>query len=81
MNVRVRLPKIGDTSEYVVVLEVLCGEGDLVTADEPILLVETDKAQVEVVAGSAGRVAEVLAVVGSEIAVGEDIFVIEVVDG
>ena len=47
--------------------EVLCGVGDAVKRDEPVVVVETDKVSVDIRADRDGVVAAVLAVEGDEV--------------
>ena len=56
-SVEVRLPDIGDAGE-VVVIELGAGVGDTVTAEQMLLVVESDKASMDIVAPADGVVAE-----------------------
>ena len=51
--------------------EVLCGVGDAVKRDEPVVVVETDKVSVDIRASRDGVVAAVLAVEGDEVSEGQ----------
>ena len=51
--------------------------GDEVTAEQPLLLVESDKASVEVPSPVAGKVAELLVNAGDTVINGQDFVVIE----
>jgi len=75
------LPRLADTTDEVVVLEWLVNVGDAVTAGQPLLEVETDKAQTEVVAPYAGVVAQIKAQVDDLCQTGTVVCTIEVEDG
>ena len=69
------LPDLGvDTAE---ISEWLVKEGDTVTAEQPLVLVESDKASVEVPSPVAGKVAELLVNAGDTVINGQDFVVIE----
>jgi pyruvate/2-oxoglutarate dehydrogenase complex dihydrolipoamide acyltransferase (E2) component len=72
-----KMPKLGDAVDTVVVLEVLVAPGDRVSEGQSLLVVETDKAKLEVPAPFAGRVIEVAVAVGDEISVGVPTVAIE----
>lgn len=77
MKVTVKMPRAADTVDEVVVMEWVVAEGVQVSAGEPILRVETDKALVEVPAPIAGFLAARLVSVDDEIVTGTPIAVIE----
>lgn len=66
----VPLARLGETVDQVVVLEWFVDEGDAVAVGDPLLLVETDKVEVEVAAPAAGVVAACLVAEGDEVATG-----------
>lgn len=69
------LPDLGvDTAE---ISEWLVKEGDTVTAEQPLVLVESDKASVEVPSPVAGKVVELLVNPGDTVTNGQDFIVIE----
>lgn len=69
------LPDLGvETAE---VSEWLVKVGDDVTADQPLVLVESDKASVEVPAPTAGKVVELLVNAGDKVSNGQNFVVIE----
>ena len=72
-----KLPRLGDTADEVVVLELLARVGDRVAANDPVLRVETSKVDAEVVSPVAGTVVELLVDAGDEVAVGAPIIVVE----
>jgi len=71
------LPKWGLTMDAVV-LEWRKREGDLIHASEPLVVVETDKANAEVEAPVSGRLTRIIAPVGAEVAPGDVLGEIEV---
>lgn len=73
----VKLPKLGDTAEEVLVLEWKVAVGDSVTEGESLMLVETDKVEAEVPAPVGGVVAELRVSEDDEVGVGEAICVID----
>jgi len=74
----VELPDIGDYKD-VPVVEVLVKPGDAVTADQPLIVLESDKATIEVPSPFAGKVVELLVEVGKKVSKGVPVIVIEAV--
>lgn len=72
-----KLPKVADSVDEVIVSEVLVQAGDPVTTGQALILVETDKAQVEVPSPVAGTLVEVLVGVDSEIQTGTRVAIVE----
>ena len=69
------LPDLGvDTAE---ISEWLVKEGDTVTAEQPLVLVESDKASVEVPAPVSGKIVKFLVNAGDTVSNGQDFVVIE----
>lgn len=68
------LPDLGVDEAQVA--EIMVSEGDIVTADQSILLIESDKASVEVPAPEAGRIEKILVKAGDMVANGQDFIVI-----
>jgi pyruvate dehydrogenase E2 component (dihydrolipoamide acetyltransferase) len=62
----VRIPDIGDVDE-VEVIEICVAVGDTVGEDDPLIVIESDKASMDVPAGMAGRVASVDVAVGDQV--------------
>jgi len=73
---KVVIPDLGATGDDVVLNKWLVKHGDLVKAGEPLFLVETDKALVEVEAFRDGYIREILVSEESEIPVGEAVAII-----
>lgn len=77
MRMTVKMPRVADTVDEVIISEWLVLPGDMIAAGAPILRVETDKALVEVPSPVAGRLAEQLVNVNDEISTGTPIAVVE----
>ena len=76
MQVTLKMPKVGDAADKVLVREVMVKRGDRIAEGNLLMLVETDKANLEVPSPLAGTVAEVRVAVGDEVATGAPIFTI-----
>jgi pyruvate/2-oxoglutarate dehydrogenase complex dihydrolipoamide acyltransferase (E2) component len=72
------MPKVGDASDTAVVISLSAAVGDRVVIGQELLVVETDKSNVEVPSLFAGTVSEILVKAGQEVSTGELIFVLEV---
>ena len=68
------LPDLGVDEAQV--SEIMVSVGDMVSADQSILLIESDKASVEVPAPQAGKVEKILVQMGDMVANGQDFIVI-----
>lgn len=75
MSKEIRVPDIGDF-DAVDVIEVLIKPGDSVAADQSIIVLESDKASMEVPADSGGTVEQVLVKVGDKVKQGDVIAVL-----
>ncbi len=73
----VKLPKLGDTANEVLVLEWSVAPGDSVAAGDVLMRVETDKVEADVPSPVAGTVAELRVEVEDEVEVGAALCVIE----
>ena len=76
MRSKVKLPKLGDTTEEVVVLEWLVEVGETLTAGDDMLRVETDKVDADVPAPVSGTLVEQLVAVDDLVEIGAPIAVI-----
>ncbi|SNZ21532.1 dihydrolipoyl dehydrogenase [Cohaesibacter gelatinilyticus] len=76
MTVKVEIPDIGDFSN-VPVIELNVSQGDVVEIDEPLLMLESDKATLEVPAPIAGKVTEILVAEGDLVSKGSAIMMLE----
>src|SRR5262249_12838090 len=65
-----KLPDLGEGLTEAEIVQVLVGEGDEVKEDQPVLLVETEKAQVELPSPFGGRVSKINVRPGQRVKVG-----------
>lgn len=70
MATEIKVPALGESVTEATVAKWFKSVGDAVTADEPIVELETDKVTVEVNAPVAGTISEIAAEEGSEVEVG-----------
>lgn len=77
MRHRIKMPKLGDTTQSVLVSEWLCEVGAFVSEGSPLMLVETDKVTTEVPSPIEGRLIEQLVAPQEEVEVGTAICVLE----
>lgn len=77
MRTKVKMPKVGETAEVVVVLEWHVEVGSVVSESDPLLAVETDKVDTEVPAPISGKIVELLVEPQDEVGVGQPICVME----
>ena len=77
MKSTLKMPKVADSVDEVYISEILVMPGSAVQAGEPLMLVETDKASVEVPSPVAGRVIAILVVVDQAVRTGAPIVEIE----
>jgi pyruvate/2-oxoglutarate dehydrogenase complex dihydrolipoamide acyltransferase (E2) component len=75
---QLKMPKVGDAADTAVVISLSAAVGDQVAAGQELLVVETDKSNVEVPSPFSGTVSEILVRAGQEVSTGEPIFVLEV---
>ena len=77
MRYEVRMPRLGETVDEVVLLEWLVEVGDQVEEGAELALVETDKVETEVPSPVAGTVTELTVSEDAEVNTGEVICVLE----
>jgi 2-oxoglutarate dehydrogenase E2 component (dihydrolipoamide succinyltransferase) len=77
MSVELKVPSAGESVSEVYIGEWLKKEGDWVEADENVVVVETDKANMEVPAPASGRIAQIKKKQGEAASVGEVIALID----
>jgi len=70
----IRVPEIGESVETGEVVKVLVAVGDVITVDQPVAELETDKAVLELPSTVAGRVQEILIEEGDTIEIGQVVF-------
>jgi pyruvate/2-oxoglutarate dehydrogenase complex dihydrolipoamide acyltransferase (E2) component len=77
MRYTLKMPKVGDAVDKVVVVDVLAKVGARIAVGQPLFLVETDKANLEIPSPFAGTVVDILVSVGEEVATGTPTMAIE----
>lgn len=77
MTIELKIPEVGESIREVQVSQWLKLEGDTVAKDEPVVVIESDKATVELPAPESGRLARILSPPGQTVAVGAAIAQIE----
>jgi pyruvate dehydrogenase E2 component (dihydrolipoamide acetyltransferase) len=77
MSQEFKLPELGEGVESGDVLKVLVNVGDRVSADQPVVELETDKATIEVPVPFSGVVQEIRAQEGGKVQVGQVLLVID----
>src|SRR6185369_10786011 len=75
------LPELGENIAAGDVLRVLVKPGDVLTKDQPVLELETDKATIEVPSSVAGQVKEIKVKAGDKVKVGQSILTVDGGDG
>jgi len=76
----IRLPDLGEGIDSAVVSEVPLGAGESVTKDDVLLVLESDKASMEIPSDHTGKIVDVLVNEGDDISTNDLLFKIEVVD-
>ena len=70
MAIEVKLPELGDGIDSGDVLDVLVAEGDVISKDQPLCEIETDKATVPIPSSHAGKVLKIHISTGDSVPVG-----------
>jgi pyruvate/2-oxoglutarate dehydrogenase complex dihydrolipoamide acyltransferase (E2) component len=73
-----KMPKVGDAVDEVVISQIKVQRGATVGKGDVLFVVETDKAQVEVPAPAGGIVTNVLIAVGDEVKTGAPTIVLDI---
>ncbi len=73
----IKVPDLGDTKD-VEVIEILVKEGDSVQENDSLLVLESDKAAMEIPSPRSGVIKKIITKVGAEVNKGDEIFSIEV---
>jgi 2-oxoglutarate dehydrogenase E2 component (dihydrolipoamide succinyltransferase) len=77
MAIELRVPEVGESVREVEIGEWMKSAGDLVAAEEPLVVIETDKVSIDLIAPSAGKISQILKQQGEGATVGEVIGYIE----
>ena len=80
MSVTVTVPDIGG-AEGAEVVEILVAVGDLVELEQSLIVLESDKASMEIPATVAGKVLELRVALGDALSEGDAVLVIEGAEG
>ena len=75
-KIEVKVPDIGDFKN-VPIIEIMVKPGDRVTAEQPLLTLESDKATLDVPAPAAGVVGNIVAKVGDKVSMGTPLLTLE----
>lgn len=78
MRSTLKMPKVGDAVDEVVISEIQVEKGAKVAEGQILFVVETDKTTVEVPAPAAGTIADILISVGDDVKTGAPTIVLEV---
>jgi dihydrolipoamide dehydrogenase len=79
VSVEVKVPDIGDF-DSVPVIEVLVAVGDTVAVEDPLVVLESDKATMEVPSPAAGKITDITVAVGDKVAEGSPLLTLESAD-
>lgn len=77
MKLSVKMPRVSDTIDDVVVVKFLVSLGDRVDVGTPLVTVDADKATVDIPAPVAGTVVDFLVDVDDEVTTGTRLIVLE----
>jgi len=77
MSIELKVPEVGESIKEVLIGDWLKSEGDYVARDEEVVVIETDKATVEVPAPDSGTLTKILKQSGHKAAVGDVIAYLE----
>jgi pyruvate/2-oxoglutarate dehydrogenase complex dihydrolipoamide acyltransferase (E2) component len=78
MLTTLKMPKVGDAVDEVVISEIMVQRGGTVGKGDVLFVVETDKAKVEVPAPAGGVISDVLITVGDEVKTGAPTIVLDI---
>lgn len=77
MAVEFKIPNLGENVLSADIVNVLVKEGDVISANQPVVELETDKAVVELPCQYAGKITKILVKKGDSVKVGQTILLIE----
>jgi len=78
MRSTLKMPKVGDAVDEVVINDIQAQLGAKVVEGQTLFVVETDKSQIEIPAPFGGTVVEILIAVGDDVKTGAPTLVLEV---
>ena len=78
MLTTLKMPKVGDAVDEVVIKEIKVERGASVSKEDTLFIVETDKAQVEIPAPASGVISDVLIAVGDDVKTGAPTIVLDI---
>lgn len=78
MRTTLKMPKVGDAVDEVVITDILVKAGDTVAEGQPLFVAETDKTTVEIPSPFAGTVVAIQIATGDELKTGAPTMTIEV---
>ncbi len=78
MIVEIKLPELGEGIDGAEITEVCVSTGDAVTTDDVILILESDKASMEIPSEHSGEISELFVAVGDEVKTGQLLAKIEI---
>jgi pyruvate dehydrogenase E2 component (dihydrolipoamide acetyltransferase) len=81
VSTQIKLPSLGENIDSAGILSILVSEGDVVTKDQDLLEVETDKATMPIPSPQAGKIVKVLVAEGDSVSIGGALFEIEGANG
>ena len=76
MDVEIKMPQLGQTSDEVRLIKWLIKEGDVVKRGQPLCEVETDKVVMELESIESGTVTKIISAPDSQITTGEVVAII-----
>lgn len=80
MSMEIKIPSVGESVQEAVLAEWFKSDGDQVQVDEPLLVIETDKVTLEVVAEAAG-ILKIMVKEGETVSIGAVVGIIETGEG
>jgi len=81
MSIELKLPELGENITSADVADIMVKQGDVISTDQIVMELETEKAVVELPATQAGKVSKLNCKVGDTVAVGSVLMILEEADG
>jgi pyruvate dehydrogenase E2 component (dihydrolipoyllysine-residue acetyltransferase) len=79
MEFEFRIPELGVNVEHVDVLRVYVSVGDIITDEQPVLEIDTDKAVIEMPSPWPGRITQVFVKEGDSAKIGDAVLRVEII--